>query len=339
MDPSVSACKDFNEYGNGGWLKANPIPPDQSYWGSFTILEETNRANLRKVLEKAAADKSAAAGRTRKRSATSGRAAWTRPPSSRRADAAQAGARAHRQDREHHGPPGRARAAQSFGIGAGFRFASEQDRRQSTEVIAYAGQGGLGLPDRDYYRKSDDESKSIREKYLAHVQKMFALMGEDGAKSAADAKTVMDLETKLAEASMTRVERRDPEATYNRKTAEDLAKLTPHFSWPAYFKLFDVQPAAVNVAQPKFFEAFDKQLQTTPLDAWKTYLKWHLVSASAPQLSKAFVDENFDFYGRTLTGTPENEPRQRWGHGGRRRAGRAGKGLRLLRPSQRPVPT
>ena len=125
---------------------------------------------------------------------------------------------------------------QAYGVNAGFRFTAEQDRRKSTEVIAYAGQGGLGLPDRDYYLKDDDESKQIREKYLAHVQKMFALMGEDEKKAASDAKTVMDLETKLAEASMTRVERRDPEATYNRKTADDLAKLTPHFSWAAYFK-------------------------------------------------------------------------------------------------------
>ena len=310
MDPSVSACTDFNEYANGGWLKANPIPPDQSYWGSFTILDETNRANLHKVLEKAAADTSAPAGSDQKKvgdfwascmdeAAIESAGLTPLKPELARID--KIGSLADLQ-----AEIGR---LQSYGVGAGFRFAAEQDRRKSTDVIAYAGQGGLGLPDRDYYLKSDDESKTIREKYLAHLQKMFALTGEDAAKAAADARTVMDLETRLAEASMTRVERRDPEATYNRKTAEDLAKLTPHFSWPAYFKLFDVQPAAVNVAQPRFFEAFDKQLQATPLDAWKTYLKWHLVSAAAPQLSKAFVDENFDFYGKTLTGTPENEPR------------------------------
>ena len=176
-------------------------------------------------------------------------------------------------------------------------------------MIAYAGQGGLGLPDRDYYLKTDDESKEIREKYLAHVQKMFALMGEDPAKAAADAKTVMDLETKLAEASMTRVERRDPDATYNRKTPDELAKLTPHFSWTAYFKAVGLAPTAVNVAQPKFFGAFDKELQATPLPQWKTYLRWHLITAAAPALPKRFVDEDFDFYSKTLTGTPENEPR------------------------------
>jgi len=314
MNPSAGACKDFNEYANGGWLKANPIPADQSYWGSFSILEETNRASLRKVAEKAAAGKDSAPGATdtdeRKvgdfwaacmdESAIEAAGLTPLKPELERID--KIGNAADLQ--------GEIARLQAYGVNAGFRFTAEQDRRKSTEVIAYAGQGGLGLPDRDYYLKDDEESKQIREKYLAHVQKMFALMGEDEKKAASDAKTVMDLETKLAEASMTRVERRDPESTYNRKTADDLAKLTPHFSWAAYFKGLGIAPAAVNVAQPKFFEALDKQLASVPLDNWKTYLRWHLISGTAPELSKAFVDENFDFYGRTLTGTPENE--ERW---------------------------
>jgi len=310
MDPSVPACKDFNEYANGGWLKANPIPPDQSYWGSFTILDENNRANLRKVLEKAAADKGPAPGSDERRVGDFW-ASCMDEAGIESAGLSPAQSELARIDKIASVADLQAELArlQSFGVNAGFRFASEQDRRKSTEVIAYAGQGGLGLPDRDYYSKTDDDSKAIREKYLAHVQKMFALMGEDEKKAAADAKTVMELETRLAAASMTRVERRDPEATYNRKTPPDLAKLTPNFSWTAYFKGFGITPAAVNVAQPKFFEAFDKELRATPLGAWKTYLRWHYVSTAAPMLPKAFVDENFDFYGKTLTGTPENEPR------------------------------
>jgi putative endopeptidase len=310
MNPSAGACKDFNEYANGGWLKANPIPADQSYWGSFSILEESNRASLRKVAEKAAADKDSAPGSDERKVGDF----WASCMDESAIEAAgltPLKPELARIDKIANAADLQAELArlQAYGVNAGFRFAAEQDRRKSTEVIAYAGQGGLGLPDRDYYLKDDDESKQIREKYLAHMQKMFALMGEDAKKAAADAKTVMDLETKLAQASMTRVERRDPEATYNRKTADELAKLTPHFSWAAYFKGFGITPAAVNVAQPKFFEAFDKQLASVPLDAWKTYLRWQLISAAAPQLPKAFVDENFDFYGKTLTGTPENEPR------------------------------
>ncbi|MEP6994039.1 MAG: M13 family metallopeptidase [Acidobacteriota bacterium] len=309
MNPTVSACKDFNEYGNGGWLKANQIPADQSYWGSFTILEETNRANLRKVLEKAAAGTSTSGSDERKvgdfwascMDEAAIEAAGLNPvkPELTRIDKIGSAAEL----------PAAIARLQSYGVNAGFLFTAEQDRRKSTEVIAYAGQGGLGLPDRDYYLKADDESKTMREQYLAHVQKMFALMGEDEKRASADAKTVMDFETRLAQASMTRVERRDPDATYNRKTAGELSKLTPNFSWSAYFRAVGTAPAAVNVAQPKFFEAFDKELRSTPLDQWKTYLRWHYVHAIAPELSKAFVEENFDFYGKTLTGTPENEPR------------------------------
>ena len=198
---------------------------------------------------------------------------------------------------------------QGYGVNAGFLFTAEQDRRKSTEVIAIAAQGGLGLPDRDYYSKTDDDSKGMREKYVAHVQKMFVLMGEDEKRAAADAKSVMALETRLAEASMTRVERRDPDATYNRKSLDDLAKLTPNFSWSSYFRAVGATPVAVNVAQPKFFEALDRELKSTPLDRWKPYLRWHTIHAVAPELSKAFVDETFEFYGKVLTGTPENEPR------------------------------
>src|SRR4029077_3967171 len=130
----------------------------------------------------------------------------------------------------------------------------------ASEVIAGAYQGGLGLPDRDYYTKTDEESKKLRDQYLAHVTKMFTLMGDDAAKAAANAKTVMALETKLAEASMTRVERRDPDKTYNRKTMTELAQLTPNFSWTAYLKQLGAPPLpAINVGQPKYFEAVSAQ--------------------------------------------------------------------------------
>jgi predicted metalloendopeptidase len=310
MDPSVPACKDFNDYANGGWLKSNPIPADQSYWGSFTILQETNRDNLRKVLEKAAADQTSAADSEERKIGDF----WSSCMNESAIEAAGiTPIHSALSALDRVASPADLQTAitrlQIYGVNAAFRFTAEQDRRTSTEVITIAEQGGLGLPDRDYYLKQDDASKTIRDQYLTHVTKMFELIGEDPTAAAADAKSVMALETRLAEASMTRVERRDREATYNRKSLDELAKLTPNFSWTAYFRAVGVTPAAVNVSQPKFFEALNKEMLATPLSQWKPYLRWHFVHAAAPYLPRRFVDENFDFYGKTLQGTPENEAR------------------------------
>jgi len=199
---------------------------------------------------------------------------------------------------------------QAYGVDAAFAFGSDQDRKNSSEVIAGAYQGGLGLPDRDYYTKTDDESKALREKYVAHMTNMFVLLGESAATAAESAKTVMSLETRLAEASMTNVEQRDPDKTYHRKSLDELAQLTPNFSWTTYLHDTGAPPVtAVNVGMPKYFEALNKELLATPLPHWKTYLRWHVIHAAAPQLPKRFVDENFAFYGAVLEGTPENEVR------------------------------
>ena len=199
---------------------------------------------------------------------------------------------------------------QTLGANVLFVFRSEPDRRNVEEVIAAAFQGGLGLPDRDYYVKTDAESKQLRERYRTHVAKILELGGDPPARATARAASVLAFETKLAEASMTRVEQRDPDKTYHRVGAADLAKKTPHFSWKSYYANVGIpEPAAVNLAQPAFFEAADRLLADTPLDDWKTYLRWQLLSAAAPFLSSKFVDEDFDFNGRTLEGTPENLPR------------------------------
>ena len=310
MDTSVAACTDFNFYGNGGWLKANPIPADQSYWGSFTILEEENRERLHKVLEKVSKTTNAPGSDDQKIGdfyATcmdeAAVEAQGLTPLKGELDAIDKIANVTALQAE-------IARLQLFGVNAVFNFGSDQDRKNASEVIAGAYQGGLGLPDRDYYTKTDDDSKKLRDQYVAHVTKMFALAGDDPAKAAAHAKDVMALETKLAEASMTRVERRDPDKTYNRKSLAELAKLTPNFSWTGYLKDLASPPvAAINIGQPKYFEAVNAELVATPLPVWKTYLRWHLLHAAAPSLSKKFVDENFDFYGKTLQGTPENEVR------------------------------
>jgi putative endopeptidase len=171
-------------------------------------------------------------------------------------------------------------------------------------------QGGLGLPDRDYYFKDDDKSKTIRAEYVKHVAKMFELMGDDATRSAAEAQTVMDLETKLATASMTRVERRDPQKTYHRMTPAQLQAMTPNFKWADYFKEIGLsQKTDINVGQPKFFEEANRQLASTTVADWKTYLRWNLINAAADDLSKPFDEENFNFKGRILTGATEQLPR------------------------------
>jgi putative endopeptidase len=199
---------------------------------------------------------------------------------------------------------------QARGVRVLFAFGSAQDRKDSTQVIGFAAQGGLGLPDRDYYTKTDDKSKQLREQYLAHVAKMFGLLGDEAAGSASEAATVMQIETKLAEVSMTRVERRDPDATYHRMSPTELKTLTPAFSWPVYFREIGAPGiAAVNVAQPDFFSKVDGYLSAIPLADWKVYLRWRLIDAAAPGLSSKFVLEDFNFGGRILQGTTEILPR------------------------------
>jgi len=198
----------------------------------------------------------------------------------------------------------------SMGLNAGFFSGSTQDAKNAAEVIAGIFQGGLGLPDRDYYIKTDEKSKSIREEYLKHVAKMFELMGDDAAKAASEAQAVMALETKLAEASKTRVERRDPQKNYHRMTLAQMREVAPTFDWPAYFQRIGLsQKADVNVAQPEFFKVFNQQLTATSLADWQTYLRWNLINNAAAYLSTKFVAEDFHFKGTVIQGAKENLPR------------------------------
>ena len=310
MDTSASACRNFYQYAVGGWLKANPIPADYPSWGAFNELSERNREALHQILERLAKSDAAAGSEERKlgdfyascMDETAIETQGAKPLADELARIAAIRTLPELAAEIAH--------LQTYGVNAVFQYGSEPDRKDSGSVIAAAAQGGLGLPERDYYTKTDKESKALRGKYVAHVTKMLALLGEKKAVAAAHAKTVLVFETKLAQASMTPVEQRDPIATFNKTDANALAKLTPNFSWSSYFRAVGSPgDVAVNVQQPKFFQAFSKQLTSEPLPAWKTYLKWQLVSAAAPYLSKAFVDEDFDFNSRTLEGTQKILPR------------------------------
>jgi len=310
MDPTARPCRDFVQYADGGWLKRNPIPPSFARWGTFSVLGDQNREALRAVLEAAVAGKSPEGSDDRKLGdfysacMDEGKveAAGASPLAPELARIEAIGDRAALE-----AEVARLHVA---GVNVMFAFGSQQDKKNSEEMIAGAFQGGLGLPDRDYYVKTDEKTAKIREQYRTHVGRMFALLGDAADRSEAEAKTVLALETRLAEASMTRVERRDQDATYHRMTVAQLQTATPRFDWPAYLRAIDSPAdAPVNLAQPKFFAALDAALESVPLADWKTYLRWHLVRVFAPRLSARFVDEDFDFNGRMLSGTKELLPR------------------------------
>src|ERR1700687_1021154 len=310
LDKTCKPCDDFYQFAMGGWMKSNPIPPEYSSWGTFTQLADKNQQNLRQILDDAVNARAAAGSNEHKigdfyascMDTTAIDAAGTKPLEPELARIAEIKSVADLL--------AEAERLQSRGVGALFRFGSNQDAKDSTRVIGGAFQGGLGLPEREYYLKEDDKSKQLREAYTKHVAKMFELLGDPADKSAAEAATILKIETALATASMKNTDLRDPDKTYHKMTLADLKTLTPSFSWEAYFKAAEhPELKEINVGQPDFFKALDAQLTATPIGDWKTYLRWHLVNAAAPGLSEKFVAEDFDFRGKTLTGAKEIQPR------------------------------
>jgi endothelin-converting enzyme/putative endopeptidase len=308
MDRSIDPCVDFFAYSCGGWIKKNPIPPDQSSWDTYSKMQDENLARLKEILEAASAPDPKrdivkqkigdyyAACMDEKAIDAKG-AAPLQPGMDRiakinsKADLAGV-------------------AASMIGDNVLFRFSSIQDFRDANQMIADADQGGLGLPDRDYYTRDDAKSQELRKAYVAHVQKMFELLGDKPDTAAAEAKSVMRIETALAKGSMTRVERRDPKALDHKMTSPDLEKLSPQFQWQTYFAKVGMSSlGSLNVSSPKFFETMSAELDAESLADWKTYLRWHLVHADAPDLSSPFLNENFAFYGKTLRGQQELQPR------------------------------
>ncbi len=308
MDRAVDPCMDFFQYSCGGWIKSNPIPPDQSSWDTYSKMQDENRERLRAILEAAA-----------------------KPDSSRDASEQKIGdyyasCMDEKTIDEKATEPLKAQLDQIMRLASKaeiadlaaamvddnvlFGFDSTQDYRDASQVIAEADQGGLGLPDRDYYLKEDAKSVELRKAYLVHVQKMFELLGDKPDAAAAEAQTVMRIETALAKGSMTRVERRDPKNLDHKMTSVEFEKISPDFQWQVYFTKVGL-PAlgSLNVASPGFFKALNEEIAKESLADWKVYLRWHLVHANAPFLSSALVNENFAFYGKTLRGQQELQPR------------------------------
>ncbi|HLX72088.1 MAG TPA: M13 family metallopeptidase [Verrucomicrobiae bacterium] len=319
MDQSVDPAKDFYHFADGNWVKKNPVPADKSRWASFNELAERNWYLIHGILESAAAD-------------------TTSPPHSPRREVGDFFASAMDTNRiEKLGLKPIANDLKQIdrikstkdlfalladfhkrGIRGIFGAGVGPDAKNSSIYAFQLDQGGLSLPDRDYYLK--DTFADTREKYRAHVTKMFTLIGEKPEQAAADAATVLALETDLAKASRSRVDLRDPDKNYNKFTTAEFLTKHPTTPWDVYFTESGFSPAAASrknlipltyeiVGQPEFFDSINKLVQDQPLANWKVYLRWHLLHASAPYLPSAFEDENFAFFGKTLSGQEQQEPR------------------------------
>jgi putative endopeptidase len=314
VDKSVRPQDDVYRHLNGKWLDSFQIPADKGSYGSFTYLYDVTQEQLRGIVD-GLGGAGAGAGDPDARKIADLYASFmdearleTLGLKPLQGEFAAIDALADKS-----GIPALVAHLNRIGAGAPFVFSVNQDARNSLQYAVIVRQSGLGLPDRDYYLKDDAKLKDAREKYLAHTAKMLGMAGDADGQS--DAKAILDLETALAQVQWTRVENRDPIKTYNKTMIADLAKLMPGYDWLSYLKATEVagKVDAVIINQPSYMSSLDKLMTETPLGVWKAYFKWHVLSAAAPFLSKAFVDERFAFTGTVLSGIPEN--RARWKRG------------------------
>ena len=314
MDKIADPCVNFYQYACGGWKENNPIPADQTSWSVYGKLYQDNLEFLRGILEQASAKSGQRDEVTRQIGdfyAACMDEVEVEKQGLKRLQSYLGSINNLKSPKEMASLMAQLQVFQGvYGRSVLFRGESTQDPDDSEQVIAQIDQSGLGLPDRDYYTKEDAKSKETREKYVEHVQKVFELMGENAETAKKDAETVMRIETALAKASLTRVERRDPYKLKHKMTVAALSALTPNFDWKVYYSEAKYpQFEIVNVATPEFFKEVNSLLGQEPIENWKTYLQFHVVDLNSQYLSSPFVNENFDFYRKYLRGAKEQQAR------------------------------
>jgi putative endopeptidase len=314
VDGSVRAQDDAYQYLNGQWLRSYQLPPDKGAVGSFTAIEDATEEQLRSIVEGLDQTASGDADPDAKKLADLYASFMNEEQiEGLGLKPLQAEFASIDAVKDMNGISALIAHMNAIGAGAPYGLGINLDARNSTQYAVTLFQSGLGLPDRDYYLKDDAKLKDARTSYRAHIEKMLNMAGE--AKAAAGAEAILNLETSLAKIQWTRVEERDPIKTYNKTAISELSALMPGYDWPRYVRSagFEGKVDAVIVTEPSYFKALAKVMAGTPLPVWKTYFKWRVLSASAPYLSRAFVDERFAFTGGVLRGVPQNQ--LRWKRG------------------------
>ena len=313
MDKTVEACTDFFQYANGTWLKNTEIPASESRWGTFNVLAKNNREILKEVLDKAAAGKKAAPGSDAQligdfyascldEAAIEKAGVKPLDPYFK-----QIGKIKTKQDLVKQ-----IAMMHNAGIGALFGFGGGPDLKNSEMVIANAGQGGLSLPNREYYTKDDEKSVETRAKFVEYMTKMFTLLGDKPETAKMNANTVMDVQMRLAKASLAPVELRNPDNRYHKMSLKEADKITPNISWEMYIAARKAPAVTeINIGQPAFFAEVNKMMDDVSIKDWQTYLRWMTINDAASVLSSKFENARFDFFGKYLSGQKEQQPRWR----------------------------
>jgi putative endopeptidase len=310
LDLTANPGDDFNQYANGGWMANNPIPEDKSRYGTFDELMDANEKQLKALVDELTIEKFEK-GSINDKIATFYKTGMDTLSIEEKGinalsdwyqaiDAIDSKEKIQNQLETFH----KSYVSSVFGVYAG------ADSKNSSMVITHLYQSGLGLPDRDYYLSDAERFVTIREKYLTHLKNSFVLMGKTETEATNAAETVFAFEKKLAEVSMDRLTLRDPHKTYNKKTVQELKEIAPNFNWSHYFEAIGVgNPGELIVMQPDFVKEFNALLDNESLETWKTYFRWNIFRSTAAYLNSDIVNENFSFYGKVLSGTPELKPR------------------------------